>query len=104
MRRRQVPPGRPGRAGARSAPATARSLAGRVAPRPGAAALDRADASLLDLVDHVVTKGVVLDGEVVLGLADVDLIYLRLTAILCAADRLLAGTGNGRRRWPGRAG
>ena len=50
--------------------------------------LEEADASLLDLVDNVLTKGVVIDGEIVLGLAGVDLIYLRLGAILCAADRM----------------
>lgn len=50
--------------------------------------LDEADASLLDLIDHVLTRGVVLQGEVVLGLADVDLVYLRLAALLCAADRV----------------
>jgi hypothetical protein len=33
---------------------------------------------------------VVLDGELVLGLADVDLIYLRLSVLLVAADRVLA--------------
>ena len=52
--------------------------------------LDEADASLLDLVDNVLTKGVVIDGEIVLSLAGVDLIYLRLTAVLCAADRIFA--------------
>jgi hypothetical protein len=50
--------------------------------------LDEADASLLDLVDNVLTKGVVIDGEIILGLAGVDLVYLRLGAILCAADRI----------------
>ena len=30
-----------------------------------------------------------LTGEVVIGLAGVDLIYLRLSALLCAADRIL---------------
>ena len=53
------------------------------------AILERSDATLLDLVDHVLNKGVVLDGEVVLGVAGVDLVYLRLTALLCAADRIL---------------
>jgi hypothetical protein len=52
--------------------------------------LEEADESLLDLVDNVLTKGVVIDGEIVLGLAGVDLIYLRLGAILCAADRIVA--------------
>ena len=52
------------------------------------ALLDEADASLLDLVDNVLTKGVIIDGEIMLGLAGVDLVYLRLTAILCAADRI----------------
>lgn len=47
------------------------------------------DGSLLELVDHLLNQGVVLTGEVVLGLADVDLIYLRLNVLLCAADRVL---------------
>lgn len=47
-----------------------------------------ADASLLDVVDHVLTKGVVVSGDIVLALADVDLVYLRLSALLCAVDRL----------------
>ena len=52
--------------------------------------LEEADASLLDLVDNVLTKGVVIDGEIMLGLAGVDLVYLRLGAVLCAADRIKA--------------
>jgi hypothetical protein len=51
--------------------------------------LERSDVSLLDTVDHLLNKGVVLTGEVVIGLAGVDLIYLRLSALLCAADRIL---------------
>jgi len=51
--------------------------------------VDRADASLLEIIDHVLNKGVMLQGEVILGVAGVDLIYLRLNALLCAADRLL---------------
>jgi hypothetical protein len=31
----------------------------------------------------------VLQAEVVLGLASIDLIYVRLTAVVCAADRIL---------------
>jgi len=51
--------------------------------------LEDADASLLDLIDNVLTKGVVITGDLVLGVAQVDLVYLRLSALLCAADRML---------------
>ena len=47
--------------------------------------LDTTDSSLLDLVDNLLNRGVVISGEVMLGLAGVDLVYLRLGAILCAA-------------------
>ena len=47
------------------------------------------ESSLLDLVDNLLNQGVVISGEVVIGLAGVDLIYLRLSAVLCAADRVL---------------
>lgn len=47
------------------------------------------ESSLLDLVDNLLNQGVVLSGEVVIGLAGIDLIYLRLSAVLCAADRVL---------------
>lgn len=50
--------------------------------------LDTPDGSLLDLVDNLLDKGVVLDAEIVLGLAGVDLVYIRLAALLCAADRV----------------
>jgi hypothetical protein len=46
-------------------------------------------ASLLDLLDNVLTRGIIVSGDLVLGLADVDLIYLRLSVLLCAADRVL---------------
>jgi hypothetical protein len=51
--------------------------------------LEGHDASLLDILDNVLTKGVVVTGDLVLGVADVDLVYLRVSAILCAADRVL---------------
>jgi hypothetical protein len=50
--------------------------------------LESTDDSMLDLVDNLLNRGVVISGEVMLGLAGVDLIYLRLQAILCAADRV----------------
>jgi gas vesicle structural protein len=50
--------------------------------------IEEADATLLEIVDHVLNKGVVLTGDVMLSIANVDLIYLRLSALLCAADRI----------------
>lgn len=47
------------------------------------------ETSLLDLVDNALTKGVVVTGDVVLGLAGVDLVYLRLSAVLCAVESLV---------------
>ncbi len=54
------------------------------------AIIEQADASLLELVDHVLTKGVVLTGDIMLGLANVDLVYFRVSVLLCAADRVTA--------------
>jgi hypothetical protein len=55
--------------------------------------LERADESLLEIIDHVLNKGVMIQGEVILGVAGVDLVYLRLNALLCAADKLLDAPG-----------
>ena len=51
--------------------------------------LDTDDASLLDVVDNALNKGVVLSGDLTLALAQVDLVYARLSLLLCAADRVL---------------
>ena len=48
-----------------------------------------ADESLLDVIDNLLNRGVLLHGELILGLADVDLVYARLSLLLCAADRVL---------------
>lgn len=49
------------------------------------------EATVLDLIDNLLNKGVVLNADVVLALANVDLVYLRLSALLCAADRVMPG-------------
>ena len=51
--------------------------------------LETNDASLLDVVDNALNKGVVLSGDLTLALAQVDLVYARLSVLLCAADRVL---------------
>jgi hypothetical protein len=61
-------------------------------PRPPSrrktARIVHSEASLLDVLDSLLNKGVVLNADIILALAEVDLIYLRLSALLCAADRL----------------
>jgi hypothetical protein len=57
--------------------------------RRAARIIDPEDATVLDLIDNLLDQGVVLNAELILGLADVDLIYVRLSALLCAADRIL---------------
>jgi hypothetical protein len=58
-------------------------------PKDAELVLDSSDASLLDIVDNVLNKGVVLSGDLTIALAQVDLIYARLSLLLCAADRVL---------------
>jgi Gas vesicle protein len=45
--------------------------------------------SLIDLIDNLLAKGVMLNADLILALANVDLVYIRLSALLCAADRVL---------------
>ena len=52
--------------------------------------IDESEASLLDVLDNLLNRGVVLNADLILALANVDLVYVRLSALLCAADRLLA--------------
>jgi hypothetical protein len=47
------------------------------------------DTSLLDVVDNVLNKGVVLNGDLILGVANVDLIYAKLSVLLAALDRIM---------------
>jgi hypothetical protein len=37
---------------------------------------------------------VVLNADLILALANVDLIYVRLSALICAADRLVSASEN----------
>jgi hypothetical protein len=53
--------------------------------------VDQSETSLVDVIDNLLNRGVVLNADVILALADIDLVYLRLSALLCAADRVLPG-------------
>lgn len=46
------------------------------------------ETSLADVIDNLLNRGVVLNADLILALADVDLVYVRLSALLCAADRI----------------
>ncbi len=62
-------------------------------PRPPRAdvarIIDDSERSLVDVIDSLLNQGVMLNADVILALAEVDLVYLRLSALLCAADRIL---------------
>ena len=47
------------------------------------------EVSLLDILDHVVNSGVVIQGSLVISLAGVDLIYLGLNVVLTAVETAL---------------
>jgi hypothetical protein len=66
--------------------------------------LDAPESTLLDLLDNLLNKGVMANGDVTLGVAGVDLIYLRLSALLCAADRVLPRDAQAAARRPRRRG
>ena len=62
---------------------------------PDESALADEELSLVDLVDHVLNKGIVLAGEATIAIADVDLIFLGLNVVLASVDAV--------RRQPGAA-
>jgi hypothetical protein len=76
-----------------------RSRGGR---RSLAQSLQAPEETLLDVVDNLLNKGVVLNGDVVLALANVDLIYLRLSVLLSAADKVLARASAAERQAAGK--
>jgi hypothetical protein len=46
------------------------------------------ESSLLDVVDKVLNKGAVVNGDLILGVANVDLIYAKLSVLLAALDKV----------------
>ena len=95
-RRSTVPAGKPAKR-----PPTPRPPKRRSPPRPPRVTvpkltervvgriIDQSETSLVDVIDNLLNRGVVLNADLILALADVDLVYLRLSALLCAADRVL---------------
>ena len=95
--RSTVPSGKPARRHETPAPpkqvhppSSTRVATARPAPRRDVASIiDQSGTSLVDVIDNLLNRGVVLNADLILALANVDLVYVRLSALLCAADRLL---------------
>jgi hypothetical protein len=47
------------------------------------------EASLLDILDHVLNAGVVIHGNLIISLAGVDLIYVGLNVVLTSIETAL---------------
>ncbi|HSP17002.1 MAG TPA: gas vesicle protein [Thermoanaerobaculia bacterium] len=47
------------------------------------------DLSLLEALDHLLDRGVVIAGEAVISIADVDLLYLGLNVVLANVDTII---------------
>ena len=60
------------------------------------AALPDEELSVLDLVDRLLTRGVVITGEATVSVAGVDLIYLGLNVILTAVETIAQKEGRAR--------
>lgn len=69
-------------------------------PRPRSSPPSDADrllgvegATLVDILDRLLSKGVMATGDITLGVAGIDLVCLRLSALLSAVDRVLKPHG-----------
>lgn len=48
--------------------------------------LEQADLSLLETLDHVLNRGMVIAGEITISVADVDLVFLGLNVLLSSVE------------------
>ena len=44
--------------------------------------------SLLDVLDNVLNRGLMVNGDLILGVANVDLVYVKLSVLLAALDKV----------------
>ena len=51
-------------------------------------ALKSKDVTLLEILDRVLDKGVVISGDIVISVADVDLIYVGLKVLLSSVETM----------------
>ena len=94
--KRQAEPRKPKRVASSRIPARQSHPPAPKPPRPKAVVariVDDSERSLVDAIDNLLNQGVMLNADIILALANVDLVYLRLSALLCAADRVLPARG-----------
>lgn len=48
--------------------------------------LEEAELSLLETLDHVLNRGMVIAGEITISVADVDLVFLGLNVLLSSVE------------------
>jgi hypothetical protein len=48
--------------------------------------LEEADLSLLETLDHVLNRGMVIAGEITISVADVDLVFVGLNVLLSSVE------------------
>lgn len=48
--------------------------------------LEEADVSLLETLDHVLNRGLVITGEITISVADIDLIFLGLNVLVSSVE------------------
>lgn len=46
------------------------------------------DLTLLELLDRVLTKGVILSGDIVISVADIDLVYVGVKLLLSSVETM----------------
>ena len=48
--------------------------------------LDQSDISLLETLDHVLNRGLVIAGEITISVADIDLIFIGLNVLVSSVE------------------
>ena len=65
---------------------------------------ERERISLSETLDRVLNKGVVVCGEVVISVADIDLVYLGVQLLLTSVDKAASTVSDGSPRSPNTTG
>ena len=56
---------------------------------------EQSELTLLETVDHVLNRGLVIAGEIMISVADVDLIFLGLNVVLTSVETAQGGVREG---------